>query len=81
MYTVTIIDNTSCRMVEEAERRHSEAERLRQEVLHAREAEKEAKNKLIGMSLKNSLLVCHFERGDLLSAGLTSGIKTYQLTQ
>jgi hypothetical protein len=38
-------------MVEEAERRHSEAERLRQEVLHAREAEKEAKNKLIGMLL------------------------------
>lgn len=35
------------RMVEEAERRQAEAERLRQEVLHAREAEKEAKNKLI----------------------------------
>jgi hypothetical protein len=35
-------------MVEEAERRQAEAERLRQEVMHAREAEKEAKNKLIG---------------------------------
>ncbi len=39
------------RMVEEAERRQAEAERLRQEVMHAREAEKEAKNKLIGRYL------------------------------
>jgi hypothetical protein len=37
------------RMLEEAERRQAEAERLRQEVMHAREAEKEAKNKLIGI--------------------------------
>jgi hypothetical protein len=36
------------RMVEEAERRQAEAERLRQEVMQAREAEKEAKNKLVG---------------------------------
>jgi hypothetical protein len=35
-------------MVEEAERRQAEAERLRQEVMQAREAEKEAKNKLVG---------------------------------
>ena len=35
-------------MVEEAERRQAEAERLRQEVMQAREAEKDAKNKLIG---------------------------------
>jgi hypothetical protein len=39
------------RMLEEAERRQAEAERLRQEVMHAREAEKEAKNKLIGWYL------------------------------
>jgi len=35
------------RMVEEAERRQSEAEQLRKEVLAARDAEKDAKNKLI----------------------------------
>ena len=35
------------RMVEEAERRQQEAERLRLEVQQAREAEKEAKTKLI----------------------------------
>jgi len=35
------------RMVEEAERRQSEAEQLRKEVVSAREAEKDAKNKLI----------------------------------
>eukprot|EP00092_Neocalanus_flemingeri_P021558 GFUD01023381.1.p1 GENE.GFUD01023381.1~~GFUD01023381.1.p1 ORF type:complete len:674 (+),score=261.61 GFUD01023381.1:337-2358(+) len=35
------------RMLEEAERRQQEAGRLRSEVKHAREAEKEAKNKLI----------------------------------
>jgi len=35
------------RMVDEAERRQSEAETLRHEVQHAREAEKDAKNKLL----------------------------------
>ena len=39
-------------MVEEAERRQAEAERLRQEVMQAREAEKDAKNKLIGREIR-----------------------------